>query len=122
MATSKSTVVKFDDLVLAAGGPDQTTTSVDLTQGHGAVANMKLANGGTPPTIPAQIQLQLSANNTDWFDFGGPLVGDLVANGGGSWAAVEIPPAARYARFVAGSNTAQAVTARASIDNITAVT
>lgn len=86
---------------------------------------MKLTNGGTGPTVPAQFQIQVA---NDWnsgsptlvTNFGGALVGSTV-NNDVNYFSVDIPIPYQAARVVAGSNTGQNVTADADISTVTVI-
>ena len=101
---------------LTAGAGNVNSTEVDLSSVDSAVVDIKLTNGGTGPTVPAQAQIQLSGDaGTTWFNFGGPLIGSVTASAVAQWAGIQIPQAAKRVRIVLGSNTAQAVTPRVDV-------
>ena len=122
MATAKSGTVIHDDITLTAGVGDTTSSGHDLQDSHGQSVNVELTNGATGPTIPAQVQVQVSDDNANWFNFGGPLVGNVDNNGVASWGGIALPADKQYARFVSGSNTDEDVVLRASVGEITSVT
>jgi len=115
MASTKTATALFNTTTLTADAGDTTSSVVSLVDGYGAAAFLKLENGATGPTIAAQIQIELSGDNTEWYKFGGALVGSTANDAITSWAAIEIPIAAKYLRLVAGSNTDQDVTADADV-------
>ena len=121
MATTKTVTAIWSSQTLTAGAGDTTATAVNLTDGYGATVNIKLTNGGTGPTIAAQVQVELSEDNSEWYKFGGPLVGGVANNGIYSWGGIEIPMGTQYLRLVAGSNTGQNVTVDADISEVSAV-
>lgn len=120
MATTKVRTSIWSSQTLTAGGGDTTSTAVDLTDGYGGQLNIKLTNGGTAPTIPAQVQIQYSNDDTTYFDNGGALVGNTDNSGVVSWS-VSVPIGVQYVELVAGSNTDQNVTVDADISEVTAV-
>lgn len=121
MASTKSVTAIWSSQSLSAGGADTTSSVVNLTDGYGASLGIKLTNGATGPTIAAQVQIQISEDNSEFYDFGGPLIGNTDNSGIVSWGGIEIPIGAQYLRLVAGSNTGQAVTVDADISEVTAI-
>lgn len=109
MATTKTARVLENGLTLTAGAGDDTGTALNLTDSYGGTLHLKLSNGGTGPTIGAQIQVETSADNSEWYSYGGALVGGLTASTAYSWN-VDIPMGVMYIRTVQGSNTGQDVT------------
>lgn len=96
--------------VLTAGAGNVTSPAQDLSTSYATVINILLVNGATGPTVPAQVQIQTSNDNTTYSNFGGPLVGSVTNSATTSWGGIELPVAAKYFQCVAGSNTAQNVT------------
>jgi hypothetical protein len=109
MATTKANTELHSSTTLTAGAGDTTSSSVNLIDGYGAGAFIRLTNGGTGPTVPAQVQVEVSFDDSSWIDFGGPLVGTSTNSDVIEWY-VPIDKSVRYVRFVSGSNTAQDVT------------
>lgn len=121
MPTTKSNTVVHDNITLTAGSGDTTSSAQDLTTSYGAVVFIKLTNGVTGPTAPAQIQIEASGDgSTNWYDYGGPMQGDDAANGVYSFFS-EFPIGIPYVRFVSGSNTGQNVTLRVELVQVIAV-
>jgi len=120
MASTKITTVHFNNVTLTAAADDQTSTPQDLTDGYGGVASIRLTNGATGPTIPAQVQIAVSPDNSNYYDYGGPLVGSTANNAVVEWV-VDIPIGVYYLQFVAGSNTGQNVTCRVEFTEVTVV-
>lgn len=121
MATTKTTTIVWDNVVLTAGAGDTTGAAVDLTDGYGAVVDVKLTNGATGPTVAAQVQIETSPDNSNWYEFGGALVGSTANNGVAPWGSIEIPIGTKYLRPIAGSNTGQDVTVRVEVTEVEAV-
>lgn len=119
MASTKTTNVLFNDQSLSAGGGDQTASQA-MTTGYGGLLSIKLTNGATGPTVPAQAQVNFSHDNSNWYNEGGALVGLTDNNGVISWN-LEIPIGVKNVQVVAGSNTGQAVTIRAEVTDVTAI-
>ena len=120
MATVKTTTVVQNNITLTAGAGDTTSSSVNLEDGYGGSLYVKITNGATGPTNPAQVQIQTSPDDTNFFDLGGPLQGDSDNNGVQSWA-IPIPIGDEFIRFVSGSNTGQNVTLRTEVTEVVQV-
>ena len=121
MASTKVHTQIWDGVTLTAGAADTTTSSVNLDNGYGGAISLKITNGGTAPTIAAQIQIETSHDDTKWYEMGGPLVGGLDISGVYSWGSIPIPIGTEYVRLVGGSNTGQDVTVDADISEVTAI-
>ena len=121
MATTKADTAIWSAQSLSAGGGPTTSSAVVLDDGYGAALHVKLTNGGTGPTTAAQIQIQTSADNSEWYDFGTPLVGGVANSEVVSWGGIEIPAGVEYLRLVATHPTGQAVTVDADLSEVTAI-
>lgn len=120
MATTKTRSAIWTGTSQSAGATT-TSSAVDLADGYGAVLHMKVTNGGTGPTLPAQIQIETSDDNSAWYDFGSPFValtGNSVVT---DWGGVELPAGVKHVRLVGSGNTGQAVTLDAAVTEIVAV-
>ena len=120
MATTKANTVVLDDVAMVAGAGNVTTDGPDLDDGYGGLAYVKLTNGGTGPTVAANVQLQVSGDNANWYNLGGALQGSVTASAIRQWV-VDIPIGALYIQVVTGSNTGQNVTVRVEVAEVTAV-
>lgn len=121
MALTKATAVIWNNTTLTAGAADTTSTAQDVTAAYDCALDIKLTNGGTGPTVAAQVQIQHSPDNSNWYNLGGALKGSTTSSAVTSWALIPLGPNARYVRLVAGSNTGQNVTVRAEISKLTGV-
>ena len=121
MASTKVVTAIWNSLTLTAGAGDTTSTAITLDDGFGAVLHIKLTNGATGPTIAAQVQIEVSGDNSEWYKFGGPLLSNTDNNGIESWGGIDLPIGIEYVRLVAGSNTGQNVIADADISEVTAL-
>lgn len=120
MAATKSSSSLDSAVTLTAGAGNHTSSSGDLTTSYGGILEIKLANGGTGPTIAAQSQVQISGDNSAFFDYGAPLVGSTT-NSATATFSVELPIGVMYVRVVSGSNTAQNVTLDVVLQKVTGV-
>lgn len=120
MAAVKANTQLANGVTLTAGAGNTTSSAADLTVKYGAVVNVKLTNGGTGPTIAAQVQVQVSEDNSKWYNYGPALIGDTANSAVRSWTIV-IDAAVQYVRTVAGSNTGQAVTLDADCSVISSI-
>ena len=109
MAASKTARVLESGLTLTAGAGDDTGTALDLTDSYGGEIHEKITNGGTAPTIAGRIQIEVSADNSEWYKKGVQLVGN-TDNSGEESQSLHIGIGVMYLRTVQGSNTGQDVT------------
>ena len=122
MASTKATTAIWSSQTLTAGAGDTTSAVLNLTDGYGGTLNIKLTNGATGPTLPAQVLIQCSEDNfTEAYDVGDALVGLTGNSAVISWGMIVIPPGTQYLRLVAGSNTDQNVTVDADFSEVTGV-
>jgi CO/xanthine dehydrogenase Mo-binding subunit len=91
----------------------------NLYLGYGATITVQVTNGGTGPTIPANITVQVSADNTTFVQWAMDTAG-VTASTTYSFG-YQLPPEIAYARVVVGSNTAQSVTGVAQYNLISAL-
>jgi hypothetical protein len=122
MALTKSRASIWSGQTLTAGAGDTTASTIDATGFYGSQINIKITNGGTGPTVAAQVQIRVAndAAATLVTNFGGAFVGG-VTNSGVYYASIEIPIGVGAIILVAGSNTGQNVTVDADIGKVTAV-
>ena len=120
MATTKVVTAIASGLTMTAGAGDVTSSVVTLDDGYGATMGLKITNGATAPTVAGQIVIETSQDNSEFFQFGGALVGSTTNSEVSSWV-VNIPIGVEYLRIVTGSNTAQDTTADVDISEVTEV-
>jgi len=125
MALTKSRTSIWSAQTLTAGAADTNGTWIDLSAVYAAIVDIKLTNGATGPTVPAQVQVQVAADYnagspTLVTNYGGPCI-STTTNNDVQYFSVEIPIGAAAIRLVAGSNTAQNVTVDADISKVTAL-
>lgn len=122
MTSTKTRTSLWAANALTAGAADETTAIQNVATGFGVQVSIKLTNGATGPTVPAQCQIETYADSAGTLavKFGGPLVGSVTNNGVSSWS-VQLPIGVAGFRLVAGSNTAQDVTIDADYANVTAI-
>lgn len=97
----------------------QTSAVVDNHLGYGATLTVQVTNGGTGPTIPANVTVQVSADNTTYVTWAADTAG-VTASTTYSFG-YQLPPEVAYARVVIGGNTAQSVTGLAQYNLISAL-
>ncbi|MCK5217869.1 MAG: hypothetical protein KAJ93_08770 [Methanosarcinales archaeon] len=120
MATTKVVSVLDNDVTLTAAAGDHTSTVWTIDDGYGGELYIKITNGATGPTIAAEAQIWASPDNSNWYEFGGPVVGttgnsEIVSH------AINIPVGIEHVKVVSGSNTGQNVTIRVEGSEITAI-
>jgi hypothetical protein len=124
-APSKSRTSLWSGQSLTASSADTNSSWIDLSTVFEAQIDFKLTNGGTGPTIAAQVQVQIAnsynaGSPTLPINYGGALIGD-TANSAVKHFSATIPIGAAAVRLVAGSNTGQAVTVDADISTVTGI-
>ena len=117
---SKVGTTLWSSFTLTAGQGDNavSTSVVDLTTGTGAGLNLKVTNAGTGPTLPAKLTIQVSTDQTNWYQYGGAIVAGTTASTAYSWGGIILPKEIMYFKVSAGSNTDQNVTLNASVSNV----
>lgn len=122
MAITKSRTSINSGTTMTAGAGNVTSATQDLTATYGAQLDIKLTNGATGPTIPAQVQVQVAADaaGTLFVNYGGPLIGSVTNSAVSSWS-VDLPIGVGSFNIVSGSNTAQNVTLDADYSKVTAI-
>lgn len=106
---------------MTAAAGDVTSSVVTMDTHYGASISCKLTNGATGPTVAGQVQIQVSQDNTEWYDFGGPLIGDTPNSAVVSWGGIEIPIGVEFLRVVTGSNTGQDITADIDVSSVSVI-
>lgn len=123
MATTKVVTVLANSVTLTAGdGPFSYTSSVaTIDDGYGCCLFVIITNDATGPTKACQWKIEVSGDNSNWYDFGGPLLGGKENAETYSWGGIEIPVGVEYLRVKAGDNETDDVTFRVEIVEVTAV-
>lgn len=112
------TATEIWNAVAQAAGGTTTGDSQDLSDAEAAELHLRITNGATGPTLPAQVQIETSPDGSDWYDYGGPLKGKTANAGISEWT-VPIDRGVKYARVVGSGNTGQGVTLDAWIVVVT---
>ena len=120
MAMDKD-VAAIWDAVSQAAGAVTTSAAVDLRLAYEAALSIKVTNGATGPTVAAIVQIQVSEDNSEWYNFGGALQSTLGNSVETSWGAIDLPSAVNYVRVVGSANTGQTVTLNADISYVVAI-
>lgn len=120
MASTKTLVVLDNNVSNGAGGTNTSATAT-LTTGYGALLYLKISNGATGPVLPAQIQVNVSADSgANWYALGGALIAALGNAVVSSWTC-PIPIGVMYLQVVTSGNTSQAVTVRSELVQVTKI-
>ena len=120
MASIKTVTVLDDDVTLTAGAADHTSSVWTIDDGYGGELYVKVTNGATGPTVAAVVQIWASADNSNWYKFGGALGSTLGNTIVSSWS-ISIPIGVEYIKVISGSNTVQDVVVRVEGTEITAI-
>ncbi len=121
MALTKTNTVVHNDITLTAGAGDTTSSDQSLTGNYRTLARVRFTNGATGPTVQAQTKVQISEDTTSGNYMTLTTVYGGTANSAVTECMVEIPDSAEHLRCVSGSNTAQNVTLRVVLEQITAL-
>jgi hypothetical protein len=89
---------------LTAGAGNQTFAGPDITSANFVLAFVRFNNSSGALTVAAQCAIQLSADGTNWYQLGAPLM-DVTTNAAITDYVIDIPPTARNIQYVCGSNT-----------------
>lgn len=118
---SKTRTSLWSATTLAAGTP-QTSATIDLSTALEAHLSLRITNGGTGPTLPAQFQIKVANNAaaTLLVNHGGALQGSST-NSDVIDFSVELPIGIAAVQVVASGNTAQSVTIDADISVVTGI-
>lgn len=110
-ALTKSRTSLYSSQTLTAGAGDTTSAAQNTSTAYSTQIHMKITNGGTGPSVPAQCQITVAADTagTLYVNFGGPLVSNTGNSVVTSWS-VELPISIQSFKIACGSNTTQNVT------------
>ncbi len=120
MATTKGVTAIWSGLTLTAGAGVTAATDVVVAGGSGCALHIKITNGGTGPTLPAQCDSQVSADDTEYYSMA-VVKGGVTSSAVYEWGGIPIDIGVEYVRLVSGSNTGQNVTIDADITEVTAI-
>lgn len=114
---TKASTVTLNNVTLTASATSLSGGVVGLTDVDSATVNLRITNGATGPTVPAQFQIYTTPDDgVNLFAYGGPLVSQVGNNIVTEWGDIFIPPGTRGILVSGGSNTGQNVTARATVN------
>lgn len=107
--TTTKAVIAFQASASNSAAGTTTGTAADLTASDGCEINAKCTNGATGPTLPCRYRVQVSNDNSTWYDYYSETAqtGNNVVT---TFQPVYLGPEVMYARTVFDSNTGQAVT------------
>jgi len=103
MAATKVVTALFQVQTLTAAAGDRTSTAVALTDSYGATVNIKITNEASGPTTPAECQIEVSEDNSEFYAFGGPLVSKTGNSSAIAFGGIQIPIGTQHLRLVVGS-------------------
>ena len=125
MAITKSRTSIWFSQTLTAGDSDTSSLWRDLSSSYDTTVNIKITNGSTGPTDPAQVQVMV-VNYFDGDNPASPRTEYAVFEAGTDsneeydWV-VHLPAPIQAFKLVAGSNTGQDVTIDADYCEVTAL-
>lgn len=120
MALTKSDQSVGDASVAAGTTEASPSASSAIAVNYGLEGVLRIVNGGTGPTVGAQIAVQVRPNGggaSDWRYWSGPFQAGTASNGSYEFP-FTVPPGCYEARAVAFGNTGQAVTSNTRISRL----
>lgn len=110
--TTTKTAIAWQASASNTAAGTTTGTAQDLTVADGAIITAKCTNGATGPTLACRFRVQVSDDNSNWYDYSSETAatGNSVVT---PFQPVYLGPEVMYARTVFDSNTGQAVTVQA---------
>lgn len=120
MPATTSLTTLWSAQTLTAGAGDANSSAEDIRDVYGGICTLRITNGATGPTVPAYIRLEVSYDNSVFFNWTGNLTGGVANNGVYQWTFPR-PIGVMYIRAAGGGNTAQNVTVDALISEVTAL-
>jgi len=121
MASTKAATSIWDAFTLTGGaGPTTSTATIDLADGYGGVLDLKFTSTSGVSDV-ASIQIQVSQDNSGWFNFGGELTCLSGSSTSVSWGGIEIPIGAQYLRLVATHSPSATCIVNAKFSEVTAI-
>lgn len=120
MGTTKAVTILDNNVTLTASDANHTSSVWTVDSGYGGTLHIKVTNGATGPTVPAQAQVWLSPDNSNWYTFGSALVSQTGNSVVTSWT-IPIPIGAKYLEVISGANTGQNVTIRVEGTEVTKI-
>ena len=120
MASIKVVTTLHDNTTCNTNAAVNTSSVVVLDDGYGASLNIQITNANTQTTA-GQCQIQVSCDNTIFYDFGRPLVASLVNGAVTAWGGIEIPIGVEYLRVLTGSQSGANIYVNAQLSEVTTV-
>lgn len=117
MALTKSATTIQASASITPGSP-VTSSGVDLTAVYGGVLTWKITNGTAPTTVPT-IVIQISHDNSNWYQFSPVFGGDIVASSVNS-RAIPIPVGVMWIRSVCTAGATNGSTMEVFLEKVTA--
>ena len=122
MALTKSNTAIWSSETFTAGSTHADSSVITVDDAYECALHIKITNGATGPTVALGLKVQVSADNSTFYDFGGPLIAGTDNNGAYSWGGIVLPIGVEYVKIVPyQDNTGQNVTVDADITEVTAV-
>ncbi len=100
MASTKTTRTLATAVDLTGVSADAIIGSVaTVNAGYGGILTVKLTNGATGPTTAPIFQIQMSHDNSAWWDFGGKISGSSTNSQIDSWS-IDVPIGVQYVKLI----------------------
>jgi len=119
MASTKVVAAIWSSETFTAASTHADSGVQTLDDGYGAQLGIKITNGATGPTVPLSLQILVSQDNSEWYDYGGAIMGATGNSAISSWS-ISIPIGVEYLKISPSvNNTGQNVTVEADISEVT---
>lgn len=119
MATITKTAATLVSSQSNAAGATTTGTGRNISTTFGGLVQGRITNGATGPTIPCDMVVEVSTDNTNWYQFSRQT--SLTGNSVATDLEVEVPYYVMYVRVRFTGNTGQAVTVEAYLHEATSI-
>ncbi len=120
MAATKAVTAIFSAEDFTTGG-HADSSAINLDDGYGAQLGVKVTNGATGPTVALSLQIEVSQDGTEYYNFGGPLASATGNSIVTSWS-IDIPIGVEYVKLSESvTPTGQTVVVDSDISEVTAV-
>ena len=122
MATTKVPTNLLNTTLSSGGAEYDTPSSVaTINDGYGGCLFVLVSNGVTGPSAGVKWKIQVSGDNSNWYDFGGPCIAGTDSSTDYGWGGIEIPIGVAYLKVLAGNTGDQNVDIRVDIVEVTEV-
>ena len=95
-----------------------SSVAIPLATARQISLNVRMINAYGAPGVGCQIGIYTSNNGADFYNYGGALLGGVLAGGNFSWGGITFPDGVQYLKLSAGNNTTYDVVVDADISYV----